>query len=73
LIDDCEAEVENLRRAVARHEDVLRLQVAMHDPAIVRGTERVCDLGREAQNDIQGKRAADTTREAPSRPISPSL
>ena len=34
-----EAEIEDLHPAVQREEDVLRLQVAMHDAACVRGTK----------------------------------
>ena len=39
-----EAEVEDLDAAVARHEDVLRLQVAVDDPLVVRGRQARCAI-----------------------------
>ncbi len=42
-----QTEVENLDSAVVRHEDVLGLQVAMHDPLLMRRREAMSDLDRE--------------------------
>jgi hypothetical protein len=47
-----DAEVEDLHhlaRRTVREEDVLGLEVAVHDPALVRGSERVADLERDLQ------------------------
>ena len=40
------AEVENLHPSVARDEDVLGLQIAVHDAALVRGGQPARDLNR---------------------------
>ena len=39
-----DAEVEQLRRALFRDEDIRRLDVSMNDPFLVRGAERMGDL-----------------------------
>ncbi len=41
-----DAEVRHLRRALLVDEDVLRLDVAVHDPVVVRAAERAGDLDR---------------------------
>ncbi len=43
----CDAKVRNLRVAVARQQNVLRLHVAMHEPVLVRVRETVGDFERE--------------------------
>ena len=69
-----EAEVEHLRLAALRDEDVRRLDVAVHDPARVRGLERVGDLRAEIEQRrrasgarARGGRAASRPRAAPWR------
>ena len=42
-------EIENLRMSPPRHEDVGRLDVAMHDPLAVRRIEPVGNLYRDAE------------------------
>ena len=44
-----EPEVQHLDRAVAPHFDVCGLEVAMDDPVLVRGFERLCDLSRDRE------------------------
>ncbi len=44
-----EAEVEHLHRAVRAHLDVRGLQVAVDDPLLVRGLERLRDLPGDGQ------------------------
>ena len=44
-----QAEVEHLHRAVGAHLDVRGLQIAMDDPLLVRGFERLGDLLRDRQ------------------------
>ena len=41
-----QAEVENFHAVVTRNENVFRLQVAVHDPLVVRSRQPVCDLDR---------------------------
>ena len=53
-----EAEVEDLHGAVAGQRDVGRFQVAVTDPLLVRGLERLEDLSRDAHGFIHGERAA---------------
>ena len=64
-----ETEVEDLDAAVARHEQVLGLQVAVHDPLLVRGGEPVRDLDRVVDGLARRESAAATRR---SRSVSPS-
>ena len=40
----CQTEVENLDLAITRQKNILRLEVAMHDAAIVRRCQPACDL-----------------------------
>jgi hypothetical protein len=56
----CEAEVENLHDSVRRDFDVGRLQVAMHDPFVVRDFEGLGDLPCDAQDVIE--RESSTVR-----------
>ena len=56
-----ETEVEHLDRAVTPHLDVRRLQVAVNDPLLVRGFERLGDLLRDRQRFVDRDRA---TRDA---------
>jgi hypothetical protein len=51
-------EVEQLD-ALLRHQDVGRLQVAMDDPLLVRGVERVADLDARLDGLIEGHRPGD--------------
>ena len=53
-----EAEVEHLHRAVGAHLDVRGLQIAMDDPLLVRGFERLGDLLRDRQRLVERDRAA---------------
>ena len=52
-----ETEVEDFHEAVVRDDHVLRLQIAMHDAALVRGGESVGDFAGDAQNIFQRHRA----------------
>jgi hypothetical protein len=45
-----ETEVEHLDRAVCCERNVRRLQIAMHDPGLVGGVERVGKLARSAES-----------------------
>ena len=47
LVDGCEAEVEDLDPAVGGEEEVFRLDVAVDDPAAVRGGEAVGHRGAD--------------------------
>src|SRR5581483_6602745 len=59
-----QAEVENLQAAIARDEDVLRFQIAMHDPFLVRGGESVRDLSRVFDRLANGNARAALVGEA---------
>ena len=48
-----EPEVEDLHESVARDHHVLRFEIAMHDPSLVRGGETVGDFHRDAQHVLQ--------------------
>jgi hypothetical protein len=48
-----ETEVEDLHDAIARDPDVGRLQIAMDDPLLVRGIERVGKLASDPQRFVQ--------------------
>ena len=48
-----QAEVEHLHRAVAAHLDVRGLQIAVDDPLLVRGFERLGDLLRDGQRVVE--------------------
>ena len=52
-----EAEVEDLHGAAAGQRDVRRFQVAVTDPLLVRGLERIENLPRDAHGFIHGERA----------------
>ena len=71
-----EAEVEDLHDAVRRDLDVRRLQVAVDDPLLVGGLERVGDLPRDGQRVVerQAPRRALRTRRCASvsASVSPS-
>ena len=51
-----EAEVEDLGPAIRGHHDVLRLQVAVHDPLLVGRGQRLRHLGPEGQSRSGGSR-----------------
>ena len=53
-----QAEVEHLHRAVVPHLDVGGLQVAVDDPLLVRGFERIGDLLRDRQRLVERHGAA---------------
>ena len=44
-----EPEIQHLHDAVGRDDDVRRLQIAMHDPALMRGIQRLAQLTRDRQ------------------------
>ena len=52
-----QAEVEDLDAAILRHEDVLGLQVPMHDPFLVRGGQPVSDLEGIVDGLVRGERS----------------
>jgi len=52
LADSCQTEVKNLRGSLARDEDVLRLEIAMHDATLMSGGERISDLSGQAQHQV---------------------
>ena len=52
-----QAEVQHLHRAVGAHLDVRGLQIAMDDPLLVRGFERLRDLLRDRQRLVERDRA----------------
>src|SRR5438132_5547272 len=52
LADPRQTEVKNLRRSLARDEDVFRLEIAMHDATLMSGGERISDLSGEAQDQV---------------------
>jgi hypothetical protein len=54
-----DAEVEQLRRAIRLDQHVGRLQVAMHDPVLVRGVDRVAHPGEQRETIPEGERAGD--------------
>ena len=56
------AEVEHLDMAVARDLDIGRLEVAMHDPLVVRRRERAGDLGRDSSRIRQRQPAPSQSR-----------
>ena len=59
-----EAEVEDLDAAVARHEDVVRLQVAVDDPLVVRGRQPARDLAGVVDGlPMRQRRCADARAE----------
>ncbi len=58
----CEAEVEDLRPALAGDEDVLRLQVAVDDPLVVGGGEAFADPDRELEDAAGSERPAREAR-----------
>ena len=62
-----DTEVENLGRSLGRDLDVGRLEIAMHDAALVRSLERGRDLLREAQR----VRQAEATRASCTRACAP--
>ena len=57
-----EAEIEDLHPAVQREEDVLRLQVAMHDAAFVRGAKPSGHLEGDVERRVHRKCAGAETR-----------
>ena len=61
-----QAEVQHLHRAVGPHLDVRGLQIAMDDPLLVRGFQRLGDLPRDRQRFVERDRAArDPLRQSP--------
>ena len=62
VVQGREAEIEDLHAAVQREEDVLRLQVAMHDAALVRGTKPSGHLERDVERRVHRKCAGAETR-----------
>ena len=52
-----QAEVQHLHDAVGSHLDIGRLQIAMDDPFLVRGLERIADLARDGQR-VRGPEAS---------------
>ena len=56
-----DAEVEDLHLAVGRDEQVVRLQIAVHDTAVVRGGEAARNLGAIVRNLIDPERPATET------------
>jgi hypothetical protein len=52
-----ETEIQHLDGAVLTHFDVRRLEVAVHDAAIVRPGERVGQLSRDPERFVEGQRA----------------
>ena len=69
MLDPREAEVEDLDPPVGGEEDVLGLEVAVHDPGVVGGGEAVGDLG----GDLDRLRAPGGARaRAARRSVSPS-
>jgi hypothetical protein len=64
-----DAEVGDLGRALLVDEDVLRLDVAVHDAAGVRGAERAGDLDRVGDRLVDGERPMRRMR---SLSVSPS-
>ena len=64
-----EAEVQNFHRAIVPHLDVRGFQIAVDDPLLVRGFERLGDLLRDGQGLIDRDRArarCAATRSSPS-------
>ena len=53
-----QAEVEDLHRAVGLHLDVRRFQIAMNDPLLMRGFERLGNLFRDGQRLVDRDRPA---------------
>ena len=63
-------EVEHLDGAVRPHLDVRRLQIAMDDPLLVRGLERLGNLPRDRQRLVDGIGPARSGRPASApRPV----
>ena len=58
----CEPEVEHLHGAIRPDFDVGRLEIAVHDPLLVRGFESVGDLFRDGQRIGERHRAARDVR-----------
>ena len=56
-----EAEVEHLHRACGGELDVRRLEVAVDDPLLVRGLQRLGDLAREFECHVERQRSAGKT------------
>ena len=67
-----ETEVEHLHRAVRSHFDVGRLQIAMDDPLLVRGLERVGDLAGDREGVGERESAGSTARRDERASVSPS-
>jgi hypothetical protein len=77
----CDSEVENLRAlsaerfAIANHEQVLGLEIAMHDAGDMRSGERARDLARDANRVVRmqrttlGSRSARRETPHPFRPV----
>ena len=66
-------EVEHLHRAVGAHLDVRRLQIAMDDPLLVRGFERLGDLLRDRQRLVERDGAARDALPPRSSPSTSSI
>ena len=56
-----QAEVEHLHRAGGGELDVRRLEIAVDDPLLVRGLERLGDLSREFERLVERQRSARKT------------
>ena len=61
LGDPREAEIQHLDDAIGPHLDIRRLQIAMNDPALVRGAEGFSNLSRDEERLLNRDRAARET------------
>ena len=69
----CQTEVEHLDRAVGADLDVRGLQIAMDDPLLVRGFERVGDLPRDRQRLVERDRRRARSAASRSSPSTSSI
>ena len=67
LVNLRNAEIEDLRRAVGQHDDVGRLDVAVHDAGVVRVLESARDLQRDRERFVEGETSASRSAPAASR------
>ena len=66
-----EPEVEHLHQASRRHHDVARLEIAVHEPGVVRGGQRAGDLRRVVEHGAQreARRSNDVTQRLARDPL----